>query len=189
MHWAAAGKGDGPDDPPFGSDDAFVHPQYHLKLLLNRMGVQRGEVQAWHRAGLAAAPPERSRTISSLFLPPAASAGWVELPAERRRLTGVRLMETAHPREEAQAIAILIRQALEVPERRVALVTPDRGLAARVIAQLRRWHIQADDTAGQPLRPDPRRAVVPAAGGSGGRASRAGAAAGAAATSAGAARG
>ena len=147
----SAGKGEGPDDPPFGGEDAFVHPQYHLKLLLNRMGVQRGEVQAWHRAGLAAAPPERSRTISNLFLPPQASAGWVDLPAERRRLTGVRLLETAHPREEAQAVAILIREALEQPERRIALVTPDRGLAARVIAQLRRWNIQADDTAGQPL--------------------------------------
>ena len=34
-----------------------------------------------------------------------------------------------------------IRQALEQPERRVALITPDRGLAGRVIAQLKRWGI------------------------------------------------
>src|SRR5690606_29432790 len=73
------------------------------------------------------------------------------LPADQRRLAGVRLMESAHPGEEAQAIAVLIRQALEQPERRVALVTPDRKLAARVVAHLRRWDIQADDTAGVPL--------------------------------------
>ena len=60
-------------------------------------------------------------------------------------------MESAHPGEEAQAIAILIRQALETPEKRVAFITPDRGLAARVVAQLGRWGIAADDTAGQPL--------------------------------------
>jgi ATP-dependent helicase/nuclease subunit B len=60
-------------------------------------------------------------------------------------------MESAHPGEEAQAIAILIRGALEQPGRRVALTTPDRGLAARVVAQLRRWDIRADDSAGQPL--------------------------------------
>ncbi len=140
-----------PDGPPFGERDALAHPQYHLKLLLNRMGVNRAEVDPWHRAGLAAAPPERSRVISNLFLPPEGSAGWVDLKAEQRRLSGVRLMESAHPGEEAQAIAILIREALEQPEKRIALVTPDRGLAGRVVAHLRRWNIVADDTAGQPL--------------------------------------
>ncbi len=141
----------GADDQPFGESDAVTHPQYHLKLLLGRMGVNRSEVQPWHRAGLAAAPPERSRAISNLFLPPEASAGWVDLPAAQRRLTGVRLMESAHPGEEAQAIAILLREALELPERRAALITPDRGLAGRVVAHLRRWGIEADDTAGRPL--------------------------------------
>ena len=139
------------DDPPFGERDALTHPQYHLKLLLNRMGVARDEVDPWHRAGLAAAPPERSRAISNLFLPSSASARWVDLPAAQRRLSGVRLMNSAHPGEEAQAIAILIREALEVPERRAALVTPDRGLATRVVAHLQRWGIEADDTAGIPL--------------------------------------
>lgn len=146
-----AGAPAGPDDPPFGAGDAVTHPQYHLKLLLNRMGVQRGEVQPWHRAGLSAARPERSRAISNLFLPPQASAGWVDLPAAQRRLSGVRLMQTAHPDEEAQAVAILVRQALEVPERRVAVITPDRGLAGRVVAHLRRWGIVADGSAGRPL--------------------------------------
>ena len=119
------------------------------------MGVARGEVQPWHRAGLAAAPPERSRAISNLFLPPEASTVWVSLPAERRRLSGVRTMETAHPEEEAQAVAVLIRQALAEPERRVALVTPDRALAVRVVAHLARWNIAADDSAGRPLPQTP----------------------------------
>ena len=37
------------------------------------------------------------------------------MSADQRRLSGVRLMETAHPGEEAQAIAILIREALNEP--------------------------------------------------------------------------
>ncbi len=136
---------------PFGREDAVTHPQYHLKLLLNRMWIAREEVQPWHRAGLGAGPPERSQAISSLFLPPQASKAWADLPADKRRLTGVRLMETANPEEEAQAIALLVREALDVPEKRVAVVTPDRGLAARVVQHLRRWNIEADDTAGRPL--------------------------------------
>ncbi|TCM21738.1 ATP-dependent helicase/nuclease subunit B [Novosphingobium sp. PhB165] len=140
-----------PEDPPFGPNDAVTHPQYHLKLLLNRMGVSRGEVAPWHRSGPGASAPSRSTVISNLFLPPQASTLWVDLPVEQRRLPGVRLMESAHPEQEAQAIAILVREALEVPERRVAVITPDRGLAARVVAHLTRWGIAADDTAGLPL--------------------------------------
>ncbi len=152
--WGLLGRAGAPSDEgeaPLGERDALTHPQYHLKLLLHRMGVARSEVEPWHRAGLAAAPSERSHAISNLFLPAAASASWVDLPAGQRRLAGVRLMETAHPGEEAQAIAILVRQALEQPERRVAVITPDRGLAGRVVAHLRRWGIAADDTAGRPL--------------------------------------
>jgi ATP-dependent helicase/nuclease subunit B len=136
---------------PFGRDDAVTHPQYHLKLLLNRLWVSREEVQPWHRAGLGAGPHERSHAISSLFLPPEASKAWVDLPPEKRRLAGVRLMETANPEEEAQAVALLVRQALEKPEKRVAVITPDRGLAGRIVQHLRRWNIEADDSAGRPL--------------------------------------
>ncbi|MBM3595742.1 MAG: double-strand break repair protein AddB, partial [Alphaproteobacteria bacterium] len=146
-----AGKPDEPGGLPISRNDAITHPQYHLKLLLNRMGISRGEVRHWHRAGASPAPPERSKAISNLFLPPSGSARWIDLPAQARRLSGVRIMESPHPGAEAQAIALLIREALEMPEKRVALVTPDRGLAARVAALLRRWNIEADDTAGVPL--------------------------------------
>ncbi|MXP25466.1 double-strand break repair protein AddB [Altererythrobacter indicus] len=152
--WEELGRAGAPaeaDGAPFAASDASTHPQYHLKLLLNRMGVARGEVQQWHRAGMSKGPPERSYAISNLFLPPQASKEWVALPAEKRRLSGVRLMETANPEEEAQAIALLIRQKLEEPEQRAALVTPDRALAERVVGHLRRWNIAADDSAGRAL--------------------------------------
>ena len=150
-----AGRGENPDDTPIGVADAVTHPQYHLKLLLNRMGVARDEFRPWHRAGRSPSPPARSRAISNLFLPPAQSASWVDLEARDRRLDGVRLMTTDTPEEEAQAIALLLREALDVPERRAALVTPDRALAGRVIAHLRRWGVTTDDTAGTPLSQTP----------------------------------
>ena len=150
-----AGAAPTPQDTVFTRDDAVTHPQYHLKLLLNRMGIAREEVQPWHRKGFAAAPPERSHAISAVFLPPEASKAWVDLPAEKRRLTGVRIMEARNPEEEAQAIALLLRKALEEPEKRVAVVTPDRPLARRVVHHLARWNIVADDSAGRPLSQTP----------------------------------
>ena len=154
--WAELGHAGAPaagggEETPFARGDAVTHPQYHLKLLLNRMGIARGEVQQWHRAGLGKGPPARSHAISSLFLPPQASKSWADLPPDRRRLAGVRLVTCANHEEEAQAIALLIRKALETAGRRIALVTPDRGLASRVVQHLRRWNVEADDTAGRPL--------------------------------------
>ncbi len=154
--WDELGHAGAPEaDPPLTRGDTVTHPQYHLKLLLNRMGVNRGEVQPWHRAGMGKGPPERNHAISNLFLPPEASKAWVSLPADKRRLSGVRLLESANPEEEAQAVALLVRQALAEPEKRVAVATPDRGLAGRVVDHLRRWNIEADDSAGRPLSQTP----------------------------------
>ncbi len=52
-------------------------------------------------------------------------------------------------------IALRLRQALEQPGKRAALVTPDRVLARRVAGELRRWNIEIDDSAGRPLADTP----------------------------------
>ena len=144
-------------DPATGARQRSIetHPQFALKLLLQRMGVARGEVALWRGGGCAAASPARSRAIGNAMAPAEYSHKWQALKPADRRLTGVRALELATPAEEAQAIAIAIREALETPARTVALVTPDRGLARRVSAHLQRWGIAADDSAGRPLSATP----------------------------------
>ncbi|HYI63988.1 MAG TPA: double-strand break repair protein AddB [Allosphingosinicella sp.] len=132
-----------------------THPQFHLKLLLDRMSVGRGEVEVWHRGGGRDAPAVRSRAIAHAMAPASFTRKWQALKPAERRLTGVRGLELADPAEEAQAIAIALRGALEEPGRTAALITPDRGLARRVSAHLRRWGIDADDSAGRPLSQTP----------------------------------
>lgn len=132
-----------------------THPQFHLKLLLDRMGVARAEVVRWRRAGGPSGPPARGRAVAHAMAPPAFTETWQRLKPRERRLTGVRALELADPAAEAQAIALALRAALEEPGRTAALVTPDRALARRVSAHLRRWGIEADDSAGRPLSQTP----------------------------------
>ncbi|MDQ3140153.1 MAG: double-strand break repair protein AddB, partial [Pseudomonadota bacterium] len=132
-----------------------THPQYQLKLLLDRMSVGRGEVRPWRWGGGRDAPAVRSRAIGHAMAPALFTAKWQALKPAERRLSGVRALELADPAEESQAIAIALREALEEPGRTAALVTPDRQLARRVSAQLRRWGIEADDSAGRPLSETP----------------------------------
>lgn len=136
------------------------HPQYQLKVMLDRIGVARDEVALWRWGGGHDARAARSRNISNAMLPPMHTAKWRELKSDERTLNGVRLLEAATPAQEAQAIALLLREAIEEPGRTAALVTPDRELATRVSAHLARWGIAADDSAGQALHLTPPGALV-----------------------------
>ena len=138
----------GPDDNGRGEE---THPQYHLKLLLDRIGVARAEVRLWPRVGAAASKPERARAVINAMASAQFSDKWSSLKAAERRLSGIRSAVLPDAASEAHAIALAIRHALETPERTVALVTPDRMLARRVSALLARWGIEADDSAGKPL--------------------------------------
>jgi ATP-dependent helicase/nuclease subunit B len=128
-----------------------THPQYHLKLLLDRLGVARGEVQPWRWSGGAASSPARGRAVANAMAAPDFSHKWETLKPAERRLSGIRLAELPDSAAEAQAIALALREALETSAKTAALVTPDRQLAARVSALLARWGIAADDSAGRPL--------------------------------------
>lgn len=128
-----------------------THPQFHLKLLIDRMGVQRGEVAQWRVATELDAPPARSKAIASAMMPAELTKGWSAIKAEDRRLAKVRAIEVATPAEEAQTIALALREALETDGRTAALVTPDRVLAKRVAAHCARWELAIDDSAGAPL--------------------------------------
>ena len=127
------------------------HPQYHLKLLLDAMGVAREEVQRWRWSGRAASSPARSRAIANAMAASDYSHKWRSLRPAERRLSGIRVAELPDSAAEAQAIALALRHALETPGKTAALVSPDRQLAGRVSALLRRWNIEADDSAGKPL--------------------------------------
>ncbi|MEO7366259.1 MAG: PD-(D/E)XK nuclease family protein, partial [Sphingomicrobium sp.] len=142
--WEALGPGE-------DGQSEESHPQFHLKLLLQRMGIARGEVRLWPASGPSAARAIRGRAIANAMTAADFSDKWKGLKPAERRLAGVRVAELADPAGEAQAIALALREAVETPGRTAALVTPDRMLAARVSALLARWGVEADDSAGRPL--------------------------------------
>ncbi len=128
------------------------HPQFHLAQLLERMGVARGEISEWRwGGGEADSRAPRSKALSRAMVPPRFTVEWETMAAPARALAGVQALELATPAEEAQAVALALREALETPGKTAALVTPDRDLAKRVSALLERWGIAADDSAGKPL--------------------------------------
>ena len=131
-----------------------THPQYGLKQLLAHIGIERDAVALWPQA--AAEPTQRTRFLSEVMRPAATSHAWRTMVGfDASAVAGITRLDCPAPREEAEAVALIMREALEQKSRTCALVTPDRGLAERVTAELKRWDIDVDDSAGRPLHQTP----------------------------------
>ncbi len=135
-----------------------THPQATLKHLLVQFGVERGTVKPWpvHEAK---SDDNSRRWLAAEIMRPATTTGeWAALRGQTKQrataeknLQSVMRCDADTPQEEAKAIAVLMREALEHDGRTAALITPDRDLARRVAAECRRWNIAVDDSAGQNL--------------------------------------
>src|SRR6516162_2869902 len=136
---------------------AVEHPQFAMQALLRRIGITREQVVA---LGTRAAH-DRERYISEALRPAAATERWQQLAGcdvplrIDRALETVAVIEAANAGEEALAIAISLREALETPHKTAALITPDRALARRVLAALERWKLAVDDSGGDALADTP----------------------------------
>ncbi len=139
-------------------EPAFSHPQTMLKRLLGAMRLARDDVR--ELATLAPAQAKRRRLVSQAMTPAGVAGSWrdfraVEAASFAEALDGVTLLEAPDEQMEARALALFLREALETPGRRAALVTPDRNLARRVAAELLRYDIEIDDSGGASLASTP----------------------------------
>jgi ATP-dependent helicase/nuclease subunit B len=146
--WAGIVDDDGEAEPVHG------HAQYAMRALLQRIGVARDAVT------MLGAPARhgRERILSEALRPAERTELWQAQLARPEfaaladaALQTVAAVEADNAEEEALAIAVALREAMEQPGKTAALVTPDRALARRVLAALGRWGVPVDDSGGDSL--------------------------------------
>jgi ATP-dependent helicase/nuclease subunit B len=151
----------GPDHPE--------HPQFGLKKLLDALGVRREDVLPLPGPTPDAAQQARAALVSEAMRPARTTERWHQFMvkfgakfgtgASSREMTqalaGVAVLEAPGAEDEAEAVALILREAVETPGRTAALVSPDRELARRVAARLATWGLRVEDSAGQPLGKTP----------------------------------
>ena len=134
----------------------FGHPQFGLKKLMRLVGVTRADVKD---IGVVLADiKQRSAVISAALMPADTTHHWASLLGNERTDDGfanVSEIVAASESQEAIAIAIALRKAIEDKAYPAALVTTDRTLGRRVSAELERFGIKADDSGGTPLDQTP----------------------------------
>ncbi|WP_293676865.1 double-strand break repair protein AddB [uncultured Phenylobacterium sp.] len=144
------------------------HPQGALKRLLDAAGVSKADVALWPAStALSDRGRWRPRVVNEALRPSSETADWLGVIARMRGsppmspdpvaegLSGLSLVNARTEEEAATVAALLLREALETPERTAALVTPDQGLARRVTAKLARWGVVPDSSAGESLAGSP----------------------------------
>jgi ATP-dependent helicase/nuclease subunit B len=152
---------DGPADVFEAARDDPSHAQHTMACLLARLGVGRDEV-------LNVVEPDdigcrRARLVARAMVPAAFTDRWPAYRADLEAdgaatvaaLAGLRLVVAAGEAEAALAAAVALRETLETPGATAMLVTPDRTAAKRVIGELARFGVAAEDTAGVPLPQSP----------------------------------
>jgi ATP-dependent helicase/nuclease subunit B len=127
------------------------HPQYGLRNLIAGMGLSREDIPDLPKSENRTIQPgfvKNRETLASYAMLDSGMDGGESLPVfPPDTLRGVSLVTLPNGRAEALALAIVIRDA--VPRgKSVRLITPSRGLAKSVSAELRRWNIAADDSHG-----------------------------------------
>jgi ATP-dependent helicase/nuclease subunit B len=143
-----------------GADDTSgqglaSHPQALLRRLIGLIGVRREDVVT-----LGAPTPRLARRaafLSEALRPAEATDLWRErtqalsAPAVAAALEDVSIIVGDSETEEALALAVAMREALETPGKTAGLITPDPSIARRVAAELARWGVEVEDTAGRTL--------------------------------------
>lgn len=146
---------DQPDAVWARMDDAMTsedHPQYRFRRLMDNLGIAAADIQPWRDA--KPFDPARNRLISLSLRPAPVTDQWLvegqALPDLVDATANLTLIKAANPRQEALTLALILRRAISRGQK-AALITADRTLARRVEAQLDRWGIIPDDSAGTPL--------------------------------------
>ncbi|RDV04148.1 double-strand break repair protein AddB [Undibacter mobilis] len=136
------------------TDASHGHPQFALASLIKRIGIMRADIVTLAKP----APHGRERVTSEALRPALASQLWQALPNDTAfgtradaAIKDIAVIEAANAEEEALAIAVTLREAVETPGKTAALVTPDVALGRRVAALLARWNVAVDDSRGQSL--------------------------------------
>jgi double-strand break repair protein AddB len=139
---------------PHSNDD---HPQSMLARLTAKLGADASGIELWHETD--AFCTARNKVLSLALRPAPVTDQWLEegpdlIPMIKQATDNISIISATSPKEEANTIAVCLREAAERDQSAV-LISPDRNLTRRVSAQLDRWKIKPDDSAGEPLHLSP----------------------------------
>ncbi len=128
------------------------HPQYGLAQLLNKLERLPQSVPELS----STSTDTRTAIVRDALALAGETTNWSAARSAfdsaelEQALSGVSMVSASTEQAEARAVALAARDTL-AQNKSVGIITPDRNLARRIAAELRRFEIEVDDAAGTPL--------------------------------------
>ena len=115
------------------------HPQFGLNNLVNHIDPAGHHIPHWHSSKKFLTPKHdaKKRFFHELMRPSATAEEWFNIKNRisendiQHAVDGLKIISAPSEREEATAIALIMREVLETPHKNCALITPNRMLAPR----------------------------------------------------------
>ncbi|WP_370931345.1 double-strand break repair protein AddB [Bartonella sp. DGB1] len=133
----------------------FCHPQKSIYQLLTNLNMLRADVV---ELGLTSKQLlKRSKIVTEIFRPSDTTELWRDLDKTTMNIAvnDIAMLEAPNETEEAAAISLILRELLEDPKKKVALVCNDINLIRYVAGHLRKFNVIADNAIGQYLSDSP----------------------------------
>jgi len=140
-------------------DDA--HPQWAMRDFVDAVEVRPADIPQWPGSSEAETGHARRKVVAEALRPASTTDEWLARIAVLEKeygagffasgLQDLTLIELPDPLTEARSCALLMRETLQTPDATAMLVTPDRGLARRVSAEMARFGVRVDDSGGAAL--------------------------------------
>ncbi|MGH1418041.1 MAG: double-strand break repair protein AddB [Hyphomicrobiaceae bacterium] len=149
--WEAIAPSD-PDKPQHPEQ-----PQYGFCKLLRQLDVSRAQIRTLAGGEPDAMQATRLKFFSETMRPTRTTDKWhtwvhgTDKTEVANALNTMSAITAPSAQDEAEVIALILREAAETPGRTAALISPDRFLARRVAIRLETWGIRVDDSAGRPF--------------------------------------
>ena len=138
------------------SNEFEDHPQFRYFELLNELSIHPKDIKNWKKENVTLT--SRNQLISLALRPAPVTDQWLKEGPKLTKLSsatsGLTLIEATTSRDEANAIALCIRKAVN-ENKSVSLITPDQDLLRQVNAALGRWNLIPDDVSGKSLSSTP----------------------------------
>jgi ATP-dependent helicase/nuclease subunit B len=136
----------------FGEDDLLPsHPQYTLSRLIKTIG----RPSLWPLSKQVSKQENNfcAKTVflSRMLFSASGKNGQIDNEVKQKATRNLEILEADTVLDEAQQIALIMRQELETPNQIICLITPDTDLTLRVQAALGRWNIFANVARGKSL--------------------------------------
>ncbi|MCP4355484.1 MAG: hypothetical protein GY793_07615 [Proteobacteria bacterium] len=97
-------------------------------------------------------PSNQLGLVNKAFITADQTYLWADQASYGTKLENLNIVNAENTIHEAKTIALIMREALIEKDKTCALISPNRGLAQKVIQELKKWGVNVNDSAGIPLQ-------------------------------------